>query len=150
MSDSHLSFGRIGNLLSSPITRVRRINYVNPNGDRDERRGPIEFTFGGGVILRLESSSDGVSLRLRVGEWIDPFGGRLSEENAAFVRASGKWTAHDVSREPGYRKMIGHLIGAVTLLTMNDLVTGVELTMGGVVLRAEVDADELVVDVSGD
>lgn len=142
------SFGHISNVLDRQITRIRRINYLNPDGTRDVSQGPIECVFDGAIVMRLESSSDGASLRLRVGEWVDPFAEPISDENRAFVRSSGKWTAYDVSEDRGYREMIGHSIRVTNLFTMNDLIIGLELTAGGVLLRAEVGADELVVNFS--
>jgi hypothetical protein len=148
MADRDMSFGRINDALSREIIRIRRINYVNPDGSRDAVRGPIEFSFGSDFYLRLESASDGVSLRLRFGEWSDPFAEPLSEENRQFVLSSGKWTAYDVSDEDGYRDIVGRSFDSLDLITLNELIIGVEVSAGSAILKAVVDADELVVSVS--
>jgi hypothetical protein len=147
MASPRISFGRVDNFTGREIVRVRRVNYVNPDGTRDISRGPIEVTFHDDVVLRLESGSDGASIRLRVGEWRDPFAEPLSADNRDFVQSSGKWDVFDVSSDPDYRTLIGKTIGTINLLTLNDRIVGAELAVGSVLVRAEVKADELVLQM---
>jgi hypothetical protein len=70
--------GHVMGLLTSAIARVRRINYVQPDGNLDANEGPIELTLDNGTVFRLESGADGESMRLSFGEWNDPFAEPLS------------------------------------------------------------------------
>jgi hypothetical protein len=139
--------GQLSGLLTSAIARVRLINYVQPGGHRQVGEGPIEFTLDNGTVLRLESGSDGESIRLCVGEWTDPFAEPLTPENREFVARSGKWTAFDVSSEKDYSRLIGQTLNNLGLILGNGKVTGVSLLFGSTSIRAEVDADELSVDI---
>ena len=131
--------------LSSAVVRVRRINYVSPEGVRASNEGPVEVSLDNGVVFRFESGADGESLRFAVGELVDPFIEPLSPENRAFVAESGKWTAFDVSSDPSFGRLIGAQIGDVNLLTASGKVVGIELVCGSATLRVEVRGDELIV-----
>lgn len=139
--------GRFDNVLSSRIARVRRINYVEPAGRYNASEGPVEFAFDGGYSLRLESGADGESLRVCADEWTDQFVEPLSPENREFVETSGRWSAFDVSELEGYKLLIGQRVEDVSLMTRMSKVVGVQLTIGPVILTAEVGADELLVDL---
>lgn len=135
----------LAGFLSSAVVRVRRINYVSPGGSREASEGPVEVSLDNGVVFRLESGTDGESLRFAVGEWVDPFVEPLSPENRDFVAKSGKWTAFDVSSDRNFGRLIGGRIGDVNLLTASGKIVGIELIFGSVTLKAEVRADELFV-----
>lgn len=141
---------RLNDLLTSAITRVRRINYVQPDGHREVSEGPVEFALDNGAVLRLESGADGESVRLCVGEWVDPFEEPLTPENWEFVARSGKWGAFDVSSEDGFRRLVGQRVSNLGLILGNNKVTGVEIRFGSMLVRAEVVADELRVDLHDD
>ncbi|MEV5817964.1 hypothetical protein ABUL04_01730 [Micromonospora harpali] len=141
---------RLAALLSSAIARVRRINYVQPGGLREGDEGPIELKLENGAVFRLESGSDGESLRLCVGEWRDPFAEPLSAENRVFVARSGKWVAFDVSRESGYQRLIGQQLRDLSLLVEGGKIVGAELLFGAMALRVAVRADELLVELRDD
>ncbi|MFD7645711.1 hypothetical protein ACFV4P_34275 [Kitasatospora sp. NPDC059795] len=133
--------------LGNVIDRIRRVNYVGPDGSRDPREGPIEISFAGGFVVQFEPGADGESLRLVRGEWVDPFAGPLSAENEEFVRSCGKRTSFDVSSAPGFNLLIGDIFSSITPIYTFGKITGVELASARVVVHAEVVADELVVDL---
>ena len=141
--------GCLDNVLSSKLARVRRVNYVEPTGHFNAAEGPIELTFDGGFTLRLESGADGESLRVSVGEWVDPFAEPLSAENREFVEASGKRTVFDVSELEGYKLLIGQRVENFSLMTRARKIVGVRLLIGPAALTAEVGADELLVELRG-
>ncbi|WP_433687286.1 hypothetical protein ACQP0I_28680 [Micromonospora carbonacea] len=141
--------GNLAALLTSPIARVRRINYVQPGGVREGSDGPIELKLENGSVFRLESGADGESLRLGVGEWCDPFAEPMSAENRDFVARSGKWVAFDVSRESGYRELVGQRVGDLGLLVEFGKIVGAEFLFGSTTLRVSVHADELLVELRG-
>jgi hypothetical protein len=142
--------GHVVGLLTSAIARVRRINYVQPDGNREASEGPIELTLDNGAVFRLESSSDGESLRLSIGEWEDLFAEPLSPENRDFAARSGKWAAFDVSHEGNFARLIGQKIIHLGLLTREGKIVGAELLFESTILRTEVRADELFVDLRDD
>lgn len=139
--------GHLNNVLSSKVSRVRRINYVEPTGHFNPTEGPIEFTFDRSFTLRLESGADGESLRVSVGEWVDPFAEPLSVENREFIEASGKRAAFDVSELEGYKLLIGQRVENFSLMTRMSKIVGVRLVIGPGALIAEVGADELLVEL---
>ncbi len=141
---------RLAGILSSAIVRVRRINYVRPGGARDVSEGPVEVALDNGAVFRLESGSDGESLRFAIGEWVDPFAEPLSPENREFVARSGKWTAFDVSGDQNIAKLFGARLRDLNLVIVSGKVVGVELVFDSAALRAEVRADELFVDFYDD
>lgn len=145
-----MSDDRLTGILSASIVRVRRINYVRPGGVRDVGEGPVEVALDNGAVFRLESGGDGESLRVAVGEWIDPFAEPLSPENREFVARSGKWVAVDVSSDRDFGKLIGARLSDLNLLIASGKIVGVELVFGSVTMRAEVRADELYVDFRDD
>ncbi|GGR72218.1 hypothetical protein GCM10010169_15200 [Micromonospora fulviviridis] len=134
-------------LVGQELSAVRRINYVLPDGSCDRREGPLELTVRSELTVRLDSSSDGESLHVEQGQWEDPFRGSLSPENIAFLKTAGKWTAFDVSGDNEYRSMIGRSIEQVKFVTRAGKTVGVDIVISAAVIRAEVVADELVVDL---
>ena len=136
----------LAGFLSSAVARVRCVNYVSPGGSRDANEGPVEVSLDNGVVFRLESGSDGESLRFAIGKWVDPFIEPLSPENREFVARSGKWTAFDVSGDQNFGRFIGQRIKDLNLLTAWGKVVGIELVFGSATLKAEVRADELFVE----
>jgi hypothetical protein len=112
--------------------------------------GPLELTFDDAGALLLDAGPNGQDLVLAAAEWIDPFVEPLSAENREFVRTHGRWTAFDVSSEPGFSTIIGSAaLHAAEIRNPDDRIVGLELTFPNAVLRAEVDFDELTVDVVG-
>jgi hypothetical protein len=132
--------------IGAPIRRVRRVFYVF-KGQPDTDFGPIELTIGERTFL-FDNEPDGDSLRVRQEVWLDPFSEPLAMEKRAFVEASGKWTAFDVSTDPSWARLIGEpLIGVEPVVSDAGKTTGIVLrTEHGGVLRLGVMADELFVD----
>ncbi len=81
--------------------------------------------------------------------WADPFAEPLSHENAEFVRKAGKWTAFDLGAEPPYQELIGRVVTKVALYrSASDKVIGIQLAIDGYIVRADVEGDELTVDLA--
>ena len=134
-------------LVGRTIRRIRRANYVLPDGGRERREGPVELSLDDGSVMLLDSGADGESLRVRAGEWRDPFPEPLIEENRAFLAEAGRWTAFDVSADEDYHRLIGSPIREVRPKEWHGRTIGVDLVTPGGTLAAEVVADELHVDV---
>jgi hypothetical protein len=130
------------------ISRIRRVHYVAPD-TTNESSGPVEITFDEDrTILLLDAGSDGATLWFSSEPWEDPFREPLSDENREFVARSGKWTAFDVSTEPGYDALVGTAVQEVCeLRASSGILSGMVIVAESGVLRAKVDADELFVDV---
>jgi len=126
------------------VTRVRRVFYVfGDEVDRDS--GPVELTFSDGTAVLFDAGADGEALAVRCGEWDDPFAEPLSEENRAFVRDHGKWTAFDVTTEDPPARLVGNPITAYDeTRTAAGKLTGVTLHSPAVRLSIETRADELI------
>lgn len=139
--------GHFDRILNRKIVRVRRINYVWPDGYRNTREGPLEIELEGGLVIRFESGSDGESIRFRVGAWVDPFAGPLSEENRQFIKEAGKWSVFDLSDSEAYRLLVGKCIRDFDLIISMGKFVGIGLVVGNLLLKAEVEADELLVDL---
>jgi hypothetical protein len=84
------------------IASIRRLHHVYLDAI-DRGKGPIEFTFSDGRVLRLDAGPDGEALAIFTRPWVDPF---QSPENAEFVARSGKWTEFDVSADSPYSGLI--------------------------------------------
>jgi hypothetical protein len=139
------ALGRL--LLGRVVAQIRRVRYEVAGAVRSEN-GPLEISFTYGNPTVLEPASDGEQLIIRVGSWVDPFAAPLSEENDVFVRTHGKWTAVDVSDGRSFREIVGSEAQLVTpVVNPEGAIVGLEATFPRAVLRAEVQADELVVDV---
>lgn len=129
------------------ISIIRRIWYVL-HGEVSSASGPIELSFSDGSAILLDAGPDGETLSVSEQPWRDPFEGQLSQENEMYIRQSGKWTAFDVSGEAPYARLIGRAVeGVEPHLSPDGKPIGVTLRAGNGVLRAEVEADELHVDV---
>jgi hypothetical protein len=141
--ESLLDVPLLTNAIGSRIVRVRRIHYVY-RGVPDTDFGPLELTFDSRALL-LDNAADGEALRVRAEAWEDPINGLLSQENRAFVEASGKWAAFDVSAKGAFASLIGDVLTAVEPVGVEPgKVTGVILRTGrGGVIRVDVEADEL-------
>jgi hypothetical protein len=74
--------------------------------------------------------------------------GRMTAENRAFVARSGKWTAVDVSQDPDYTILVGAVLAGLQLIeATTGKVIGLVIHTSGGDLRAEVEADDLYVQV---
>ncbi len=134
-------------LLGKPITGVRRIWYVLGDDVKDST-GPIEFAFVDGSAVVLDAGPDGEALVISMARWADPFDPPVSPENERFIETSGKWTAFDVSTQAAYAALIGAEVDAVEpQLNPDGKLIGATVRAGITVLRAEVDGDEISIDV---
>jgi len=130
------------------IVGVRRVWYCLRD-DVTSTVGPIELSFTDGSVVRLDVGPDGEALAIATSAWVDPFAPPLSTENELFVETSGKWSAFDVSGQAPYSKLVGAAIAEVKPhYTPNGKPVGATIHAGSAVVRANVDADELVVDVA--
>ena len=136
-------------IVGRTITSVRRIRYVF-EGKTEPEGGPIELSFSGDLVVVLDAGSDGETLVVRQGQWLDPFEEPLDKVNADYVASHGKWTAFDLSKEGRYQELIGQSVDAIVPIklpsgTQNGIVIWIR---GGVLLRIEVSADELYVEMT--
>jgi hypothetical protein len=129
------------------IVSVRRVLYCL-RGDIVSGAGPIELVFSDGSVVVLDAGSDGEELAQSTSCWVDAFAPPLSAENQRFVDESGKWTAFDVSGQAPYSRLVGAAVEGVEVhVTPSGKVVGTTIRAGNVVVRAEVEADDLIVDV---
>ncbi len=130
------------------ITGIRRV-WFEIRGQYDQTVGPLEITFDDGATVVLDAAANGQSLVVKMGTWDDPFEGKMTPENRQFVRSSGKWSAVDVRHESPYGDLIGERLTGVTPISVGqDDVTGAIMTIGKHEVRAEVEADNLVVNIA--
>lgn len=130
------------------LVGVRRVLFVHHGAVKDGT-GPLELTFDGGTSVLLEAGGDGESLSVVAGIWLDAFEEPLTDENRRFVEKSGKWKAFDMTTHAPYSRAVGHQLRQVDYVrSPPDKVVGVTLQLDDVVIRASVDADELIVDVA--
>lgn len=118
-------------------------------GQYDQTVGPLEMTFDNGAAVVLDAAANGQSLVVKVGTWEDPFEGKMTPENRQFVQSSGKWSAVDVRHASPYVDLVGERLTGVTPISVGqDDVTGAIMTIGKHEVRAEVEADNLVVNIA--
>lgn len=92
-------------IYGSRITRIDRV-FFQSDGAVDPDDGPIELHLDDGSVFLFDGEPDGETLRVRALSWCDPFEGKLSMENEAFVAESGKWVRVAVSDEAPYNDLI--------------------------------------------
>jgi hypothetical protein len=130
-------------LAGAVIASVRRLHYVYQN-KIDRAKGPIEFRFRDGRLLRLDCGPDGEALAIFAQPWVDPFRSPLSSENAEFVARSGKWTQFDVSADSRYSAFIGSAVTEVVpIRSPLGKVVGVDVVTPARYMKIECNADEL-------
>ncbi len=130
------------------ITSIRRV-WFEIRGQYDQTVGPLEITFDDGATVVLDAAANGQSLVVKLGTWEDPFEGKMTPENRQFVQSSGKWSAVDVRHESPYLDLVGERLTCVTPISVGvDDVTGAIMTIGKHEVRAEVEADNLVVNIA--
>lgn len=130
------------------LTGIRRVWYEF-RGQVDQTVGALELTFDDGATVVLDSGANGQSLRVTLGSWRDPFEGELTPENQQFVESSGKWSGFDVRDEAPYVDLVGERLTRITpILLGEDDVIGAIMTIGKHEVRAEVVADDLVVNIA--
>lgn len=129
------------------VTTVRRVRYELAGTLRSDN-GPLEITFDDSAIV-LQPASDGELLAIESQAWTDPFAAPLSTENEEYVRTHGKWTAFDISKESPYDRLIGTQVELILPISNpGGAIVGLEVTFELAVLRVEVEADELLVDLA--
>jgi hypothetical protein len=130
------------------IVSMRRVFYVF-QGAINDSVGALELTFADGSVILLDSGADGESLRVSTCPWDDPFlVGAMSPENRDFIAKSGKWSVFDVSESAGYAMLVGSRVEKVEpILRPSGKITGVTFWTAAADLRAEVEADDLYVQL---
>ena len=138
----------VGSFVGDFIEGITRIFYVfDDEVNRDA--GGIELILRNGSIIHLDSGGDGEALVISKDPWQDGFELATTLEDLEFVRTHGKWTRFDVSREARFRDLIGRSIDAVNLvLTPAGKVVGATFWVASQMLRVEVDADDLYVQLA--
>lgn len=97
------------------VASIARVLYEH-GGQLDMSDGPVELRFEDSATLLLDGGSDGETLRTSSSPWRDPFAGKLSVENRAYIQEHGKWTRVDVSNEDAYRDLVGNAVSEVAPL----------------------------------
>ena len=135
-------------IVGAVVTSVGRVFYVY-QGETNTEVGALVFEFADGRHMRIDSGPDGEALKVVARRWEDPFReDQMTPENRRFVELSGKWTAVDVSRNPGYVEIIGGVITDVTpVLAFGGKIIGAIFETSKGVLRTDVEADDLYVQV---
>lgn len=134
-------------LLGRIVASIRRVIFELAGRSRTGN-GPLELGFTDGNSLLFQPAPDGECLAVSVGPWTDPFTPPLSDENETFVKEHGKWTGLDISNKVPFNQIVGSKAEFVLpIRNLRNGVVGLEVSFSSVVLRAEVEADELIVDV---
>jgi hypothetical protein len=128
------------------IVRINRIFYVF-QGVTNKAVGAVDLEFQDGSRIVVDSGSDGESISVQPGPWVDPFlEGDISQENRDYIAKSGKWTSFDVSRDLGYADLVGAVIEAVDpVLTPSGKMVGLVMRTSGGHIRADVEADDIFI-----
>jgi hypothetical protein len=105
--------------------------FYELRGCIDDRVGPLELAFAGGRTLHLTTATNGESVWIRPGPWIDPFADRYGETDAGWSREHGRYVRVDVSEEPGYAEAVGARLDALRwLANAHGSIAGVEMRFG--------------------
>ena len=135
-------------VVGAVVARIRRVFYVH-QGATNTAVGALELRFTDGRLLLVDSGPDGEALAVAAHEWEDPFTeDRMTPENRSFVTTSGKWTAVDLSNSPEYEGFLGAVVLEIApIMSANGKIVGAILGTSNGDIRAEVEADDLYVQV---
>lgn len=129
------------------IIRFNRIFYEY-QGKIDQSSGELEIVFERFTIL-FGCFSDGQTLAVSEGRWIDSFQEPLSPENRNYVQTHGKWTRFDVSQEPAFSPLIQTELETYRLLeNVFGILAGIELCFEGGSVFFAAYCDEEIVDIT--
>jgi hypothetical protein len=136
-------------LIGHEVIALRRVHYVH-EGTATTEHGPIELTFDNNQSVWLDAGADGELLELHPGHWVDPFVGRLDQENLDFIARSGRWIAFDADRQHELAPALGETLGGVEAVFLpGGEIVGIVLTVGERTLRIETEsADEVFVSLA--
>jgi hypothetical protein len=130
------------------ITRLRRVMFVCRD-KIDDTSGPLELSFDDGSTLLFDAGPDGEALAVKPAAWIAYFTEPISAKNQEFILRSGKWTGFDVSGQPPYSQLISTIVQEITpVRTPEDKIKGAIIMTSSCVVRVEVEADEMTVDIA--
>jgi hypothetical protein len=151
MENSDLAVADLpGVLVDRQIVRVRRILYVAPGGVRTAH-GPIEITIDPELCVLFDAAGNGEDLRARAAAWRDPFASPLSPADETYVQSHGKWTAFDVTDKSPWSALVGSTVRRVESMPPRMAgrpMRGASIVTDRVVLRLEVEADELHAEIA--
>lgn len=129
-------------VVDSRLTGIRRVFHVL-GGEIDRSEGGVELRFSSGHTIYGEAGPDGDSLSIRYEPWADPFEGRMTPENAAYVAEVGKAEAIDVSGEQPFRDLVGGEVTDVcSIVNASGKQIGVVFVVAGEMLTVWVNSDE--------
>lgn len=130
------------------ICRVGRI-FFRVGCDVQYDAGPIELTFDSDKAFVFDVGSDGERLRISSTSWDEYFEAMDALEKAEGTRSHDRWVRVSVSGEPKYRDLVARTVDdASPIESPNGKITGIVLRVGGTMLRVDVVADEIYVDIS--
>lgn len=119
-------------------------------GRTDERTGPLQLTFHDGRILHLTTATNGESVWVRPGPWLDPLAGADGEVDEAWAREHGRQVQVDVAARPGYAEIAGQrLEGVRWLQNGHGSIAGVEMRFGAALLTFVSWGDDEYVFIGG-
>ena len=99
-------------LIGSVVWKVGRVHYTW--GDEITwHAGELEIRFDDGRIILIDVNSQDDALEVHRREWIDPYGGDLSEETLQFVNDHGRPVHYDVSADEPYARLVGCIVERV-------------------------------------
>lgn len=140
--------GSLASIAGAVIVDVRRVFFVFQDAI-DVSVGALELTFADGRTIVLDAGADGESLVVSTRRWEDPFlADAMTQENRDFIAKSGKWSAVDVSESPAYAIFVDSKVITVEFISPpGGKITGAILRTAVGDLRAEVEADDLIVQL---
>ncbi|MFL5383170.1 MAG: hypothetical protein ACJ8GN_11685 [Longimicrobiaceae bacterium] len=102
--------------------------FHEQGGEVDESTGALELVFEGGRVLHLTTATNGESVRVAGGPWVDPIADPEAEIDAAWAREHGRRVRVDVSARPGYAGAVGARLSLTRWLgNEHQSVAGVEM-----------------------
>jgi hypothetical protein len=126
--------GLLLDAVGSRLEAIARAHYQRQ--DRvDDTRGALELAFEGGRMLHLTTATNGESVRVREGPWVDPVAAPDEGTDAAWVAQHGHWIRVDAKEREGYARLVGERLGSVRwLANEHGSVAGVEMRFGAAAL----------------
>jgi hypothetical protein len=131
----------LSRLIGQRIESIARVCYWH-RGVADLADGSLEIKVAGEVVL-LDGASDGESLRVRNGPWVDPFDEPVSTENLEYIAEHGRWQRVDCSIHEFYDDFLKEAITDVRLLeNEHGRTAGVKISVPARSLWFVVEGDE--------
>ncbi len=143
ITDRENAWQVICGFVDKTVQTLHRVHHVLHGEVNWDNSLPLQITFSDGSILLLKGGSDGESLIASASPWIDPFEGKLDEENRTYIRIHGTWMLLDVTDKSPYESVIGKSLTSVLPITAeNGTLCGVQMCISETYLNFVVVWDE--------